>query len=78
MNEGFATKPEDLEKDCFINNDGTTESTVNDFVCLEFVCKKNNSKVVEVLDAEGETVCFAPIAIALLIVQLLNDCNSFD
>ena len=78
MSHGFATKPEDLEKFCGLESGGEETATIDDFLYVEKVCAQYQSKIVRVIDAEGETVCFAPIDIAKLISKLLNECDAFD
>lgn len=76
----FAVNPEDFEKNVFISNEGDyvgDDVLLESFHALKEICDKNDSHLVEVIDSECQTVCFAPVKIAELIVKLLNESEEF-
>ena len=75
----FATELRDYEKAIFLVSDGdpSDKATADEFRELEMVCEKYGSHVATVIDAEGEIVCFAPVAVARLIARLLDASAEF-
>ena len=71
----FAVEPRDFEKSIFLQSDGDAQdrATVDDFQHLADVCSKFGSHVAIVVDAEGEFVCLAPVAVARVIARLLDE-----
>lgn len=74
----FATVPEDLEKNLFLESGGAEQASIGQWDSLNETCRKYGSKVVAVLDAEGEIVCLAPVEIARLIVTLMNESDAIS
>ena len=75
----FAIEPRDFEKHIFLRSDGDVhdQATEDDFHYFKDVCSTHGSHVAIVIDAEGEFVCLAPVAVARLIARLLDDCGEF-
>jgi hypothetical protein len=75
----FAVEPKDFEKRIYLLADGEVkaQASEHDFRRLKDVCAKNDSHVAVVIDAEGEIVCFAPIAVARVIARLLDESKDF-
>lgn len=70
---GGAVKLEDLEKHIFLVSDGEHVTTTGEFLEMKKVCEENGSRIVTVIDAESELVCFAPFEIAVEIAKLLDN-----
>ncbi|MFQ5632842.1 MAG: hypothetical protein ACE5I1_29075 [bacterium] len=72
----FLTEPEDIDLFVCIPVDETNDDFIpaneQDFRNMQKVCADNNSILAQVLDAEGEYVCLAPLPIAQKIIKLLN------
>lgn len=75
----FAVDPKDYEKHIFLQSDGDVHdrATEKDFLLLKDVCSKYGSHIATVIDAEGEIVCFAPVAVARIIARLLDESKDF-
>lgn len=75
----FAVNPEDFGKHIFVTSGGDVDdqATLDDFINLKDVCEKNGSHVAIVVDAEGEIICFAPVAVARIIAKLLDESGDF-
>jgi hypothetical protein len=76
---GFAVELHDFEKHIRVSSGGgiPDKATYGDFHSLNLVCEKAGTHVAIVIDAEGEIVCLAPIAVAMLIARLLDKSEEF-
>lgn len=71
--DNFLTKPEEIDRYCALPSGGEEEATREDFDFMEKVVKRNGSKLVLVVDAEGEHICIAPEKVAEYIAKLINE-----
>ena len=68
-----AVEPKTLRPYFCIDNGSDYESTEGEIEATRKLCREKGTKLVTVIDAKGQHVCFAANPIAERIVELLNE-----
>lgn len=68
-----AIEPKALRPFFVIDNGSDYESTDGEIEATRKLCREKDTKLVTVIDAKGQHVCFAAQPIASRIVELLNE-----